>query len=207
MGFDLSLEEGIYLVRLARMTIETKLKSGANVRMDDAPERLWRPYGVFVTLNKLVNFGRRLRGCIGFPLPEKALVEAVASSALSAAFDDPRFRPVSLDEMDSILLEVSVLTPPESIGVDEPEQYPRNIEIGKDGLIVSRGWSRGLLLPQVPVEWGWDSEEFLTQCCLKARLPPDAWLTKGVEISKFQAIVFSETEPRGSIVRVELQSC
>lgn len=207
MKFDLSLEDGTYLVRLSRMTIETKLKSGAVVGMNDAPERLWRPYGVFVTLNKVENLVRRLRGCIGLPLPEKPLVEAVVSSALSAAFKDPRFRPVSLDEMDSILVEVSILTPPESIRVDEPEQYPRNITVGKDGLIVSRGWRRGLLLPQVPVEWRWDSEEFLTQCCLKARLSPDAWLTEGVEISKFQAMVFSETEPRGSVVRVELQSC
>jgi uncharacterized protein (TIGR00296 family) len=204
MEFDLSIEEGTYIVRLARMTIEIKLKSGAAVGMSDAPEKLWRPYGVFVTLNKVENLGRRLRGCIGLPLPEKPLVKAVVSSAISAALDDPRFRPVSLNEMDSIVLEVSILTPPENIKVDEPEQYPGNIEVGKDGLIVSRGWSRGLLLPQVPVELGWDSEEFLTQCCLKARLPPDAWLTEGVEISKFQAIVFSETEPRGPVMRVEL---
>ena len=206
MEFDLSQEEGAYLVRLARRAIENRLRSGEIVRTDDAPEKLRQICGVFVTLNKVERSGKRLRGCIGLPYSEKPLAEAVVSSAFSAALDDPRFSPVSLDEVDSIVVEVSVMTPPEPIGVDEPEQYPGHIEVGKDGLIVSRGWNRGLLLPQVPVEWKWDAEEFLTQCCLKARLPPDAWLTEGVEILKFQAIIFSETEPGGPVRRVELPS-
>jgi uncharacterized protein (TIGR00296 family) len=107
--------------------------------------------------------------------------------------------------MGSIVVEISVLTPPETIVVEEPIQYPGMVEVGRDGLIVSRGSNRGLLLPQVPVDWGWNAEEFLTQTCLKAWLPPDAWLLPGTEVSKFQAIIFSEEKPRGDVRQVELQ--
>ena len=206
MGFELSPEEGAYLVGLARMAIEAVLGSGKNVTTAEAPVKLKKPCGVFVTLNKVEGASHSLRGCIGFPYPIKPLVEAVADSAVSAALRDPRFAPVSSGEMGSIVVEVSVLTPPETILVDdEPIRYPGMVEIGRDGLIVSRGSNRGLLLPQVPVDWGWDAEEFLTQTCLKAWLPPDAWLLPGTEVSKFQAIIFSEEEPRGGVKRVELQ--
>ena len=205
MGFELTLEEGVYLVGLARKAIEAVLSSESKVTTADAPEKLRSPYGVFVTLNTIEGSSHRLRGCIGFPYPMKPLVEAVADSAVSAALRDPRFSPVSLEEMASIVVEVSVLTPPEKIVVDGPDRYPDEVEVGVDGLIVSRGSSRGLLLPQVPVEWGWDAEEFLTQCCLKAWLQPDAWLLSGTEISKFRAIIFSEDVPRGAVKRVELE--
>lgn len=207
MTFVLALEEGAYLVMLARRSIETKLKTGETIKPTDAPEKMKQPCGVFVTLNKLEGSGHRLRGCIGFPYPERPQAEAVVESAISAAFRDPRFSPVSIGEMDSIVVEVSVLTPPQTIRVETPDQYPNHVDVGKDGLIVSRGGNRGLLLPQVPVEWNWDAEEFLTHCCLKAWLPPDAWLTPGTEISKFQAIIFSEEAPRGSVKQMELQSC
>lgn len=206
MNFDLSQEEGAYLIRLARRAVETKLRAGETMKPADAPEKLRRRCGVFVTLNSVEGSAHRLRGCIGFPYPEKPLAEAVVDSAVSAAFRDPRFSPVSLGEMDSIVVEVSVLTPPEPVRVERPDRYPDHIEVGRDGLIVSRGGRRGLLLPQVPVEWGWDVEEFLTQCCLKAWLPPDAWLTPGTEVSKFQAIIFMEEAPRGAVRRKELQS-
>lgn len=206
MNFDLSSEEGAYLVRLARNAIETKLGTGETIKPAYAPEKLRRRCGVFVTLNSVEASAHRLRGCIGFPYPEKPLAEAVVDSAVGAAFRDPRFSPVSLGEMDSIVVEVSVLTPPEPVRVERPDRYPVHIEVGRDGLIVSRGGRRGLLLPQVPVEWGWDAEEFLTQCCLKAWLPPDAWLTPGTEVSKFQAIIFMEEAPRGAVRRKALQS-
>lgn len=205
MGFELSPEEGAYLVGLARMAIEAALGSGNNVTTAEAPVKLKEPCGVFVTLNKVEGASHSLRGCIGFPYPVKPLVEAVADSAVSAALRDPRFAPVSSGEMGSIMVEVSVLTPPETILVDDPIQYPSMVEVGRDGLIVSRGSNRGLLLPQVPIDWGWDAEEFLTQTCLKAWLPPDAWLLPGTEVSKFQAIIFSEEESRGGVRRVELQ--
>ena len=204
MVFELTDDEGEYLVRLARRAIETMLATKANVHIEDAPEKLRTPCGVFVTLNAVEGGSHRLRGCIGLPYPTKPLVEAVVDSAVSAALSDPRFPQVTFQEMASIAVEVSVLTPPEVISVESPEMYPGEVEVGRDGLIVSRGGNRGLLLPQVPVEWGWDAEEFLNQCCVKAWLPVDAWLLPGTEIYKFQAIIFAEEAPRGRIKRVEL---
>jgi len=204
MTFELSPEEGTYLVRLARRAIETRLRTGETIKPTEASEKLRQPSGVFVTLNKIEGNEHSLRGCIGLPFPTMPLAEAVVDAAISAAIGDPRFRPVSVREMDSIVVEVSVLTPPEAIKVQRPEQYPEKIEVGRDGLIVGRGGRRGLLLPQVPVEWDWDAEEFLTQCCMKAWLPPDAWLTPGTEVSKFSAIIFTEEAPHGAVRRVDL---
>jgi len=205
MEFELTEEEGGFLVGLARTSIEAALGSSEKVTLDGVSEKLRIPCGVFVTLNKVEGSSHSLRGCIGFPYPVKPLADAVAEVAVSAALRDPRFSPVSKAEMDSVVIEVSVLTPPELLSVERPDQYPSLIEIGRDGLIVARGQNRGLLLPQVPVEWGWDAEEFLTQSCLKARLQPDAWLLPGTEISRFKAIIFSEDEPREEVKRVELR--
>jgi uncharacterized protein (TIGR00296 family) len=162
-------------------------------------EKLMREYGVFVTLNKQERGSHSLRGCIGLPYPVKPLTEAVIESAVNAALNDPRFPPVSLEEMDSIIVEVSILTPPKELDVKILKEIPDRIEVGVDGLIVSKGNQRGLLLPQVAMDWGWDAEEFLTQCCLKAWLQPDAWLLPDTKISKFQTIIFSEIEPRSTI--------
>jgi len=197
-------EDGEYLVRLVRTEIEVRLGIANELDTSDAPEATETMCGVFVTLNKLEGSGHRLRGCIGYPYPVKDLLTAVRESALNAAFDDPRFPPVSKNEMDSILVEVSVLTPPETIKVEHPKDVPGEVVVGRDGLIISRGYNRGLLLPQVAVEWGWDSEEFLAQCCYKAGLPPDSWLLEGTEIQRFQAIIYSEDSPRGRVSRQEL---
>ena len=106
--------------------------------------------------------------------------------------------------MKDLVIEVSILTPPELIKIKNPEEYIENVKIGRDGLIIGRGWRRGLLLPQVPVEWGWDSKNFLSQCCLKAGLPPDEWKKPGIDVYKFQAILFKEDEPEGKIIRHEI---
>ena len=196
--------EGEYLVRLARTGIEARLGITREPDTSDAPEVTKTMCGVFVTLNKLEGTGHRLRGCIGYPYPVKDLLTAVRESALNAAFDDPRFSPVSKNEMDSILVEVSVLTPPEKIKVEHPKDIPGEVVVGRDGLIMSRGYRRGLLLPQVAVEWGWDSEEFLAQCCYKAGLPPDSWLLDDTEVQRFQAIIYSESSPRGRVSRHKL---
>ena len=110
---------------------------------------------------------------------------------------------------DSILADmspnvVSVLTVPEKLTAKEPAERPKEIQIGRDGLVVGRGGRRGLLLPQVAPEWKWDAEEFLSHCCLKAGLPPDAWLDKDTCVEKFQAVVFEETEPSGEVRLKEL---
>jgi uncharacterized protein (TIGR00296 family) len=196
--------EGEYLVRLARTMIEARLGLTSEPDTGDAPKVTETMCGVFVTLNKLEGSGHRLRGCIGYPYPVKDLLTAVRESALNAAFDDPRFPSVSKNEMDSILVEVSVLTPPETIKVENPKDIPGEVVVGRDGLIMGRGYRRGLLLPQVAVEWGWDSEEFLAQCCYKAGLPSDSWLLEDTEVQRFQAIIYSENSPRGRVSRHKL---
>ncbi len=206
MPVRLTDEHGAFLVRLARRAIEEYLRSRAIIEPpEDTPEPLWEPMGVFVTLNKLVDGAKALRGCIGFPYPEKPLVRATIEAAIAAATEDPRFPPVRLPEMDSIVVEVSVLTKPELIRVEDPRDYPKAIRVGRDGLIVEKGFFRGLLLPQVPVEWGWDERTFLSQCCLKAGLYPDAWLDPDTRIYRFQAVVFEEEEPRGPVKRRALE--
>ena len=102
-------------------------------------------------------------------------------------------------------MEISILTPPQLIEVKNPMEYSKEIKIGQDGLIVEKGWCKGLLLPQVPVECDWNEEEFLSNCCMKAGLPPDAWLLRGTNIYKFQAIIFEEETPKGKIKRKELE--
>jgi uncharacterized protein (TIGR00296 family) len=109
-----------------------------------------------------------------------------------------------LKELGKVIFEVSVLTPPEPVEVKNPKEYLSKIKVGEDGLIVERGHYRGLLLPQVPIEWGWCEEEFLCQCCVKAGLPPDSWLTKDAKIYKFKAIIFEEETPLGEVKRVNL---
>jgi uncharacterized protein (TIGR00296 family) len=103
--------------------------------------------------------------------------------------------------LGDVVFEVSVLTPPEKIEVQKPQEYVAKIKVGEDGLIVEKGMFKGLLLPQVPVEWEWCEEEFLCQCCIKAGLPPDSWLTKGAKIYKFTAIIFEEETPQGEVKR------
>lgn len=187
-------------MRLARKAVEEYLKMGKTTQAPEAASaKLMERCGVFVTLNKVTRGNRELRGCIGLPYPTLPLVQAVIDSAISSATKDPRFRPVSPEELDNIIFEVSILTPPQLIEVDRPADYPSRVEVGRDGLIVEKGYYKGLLLPQVPVEWGWNGEEFLCQCCMKAGLSPDCWLVEGTKVYKFQAVIFEETSPRGGI--------
>ncbi len=200
MPFELNLEEGRFLIQLARKAVKQYLETRKTVQApQDTPAKLWEHCGVFVTINSLRNEEKQLRGCIGYPFPTNPLVEAVIDSAINAATQDPRFHPLSLNELKKVVFEVSVLTPPEPVEAKDPREYISKIKVGQDGLIVEKGYFKGLLLPQVPVEWGWGEEEFLCQCCVKAGLPPDTWLTKGTKISKFHAIIFEEQTPEGEI--------
>jgi AmmeMemoRadiSam system protein A len=152
------------------------------VRADEFDADLRRAAGAFVTLRK----NGDLRGCIGSIRAMEPLYRAVASSAISAAFRDPRFFPVRKDEIGHLELEISVMGPIEQV------RDVTEIEIGRDGLIISRGRFAGLLLPQVASEYGWDRETFLDQACLKAGLQPDAWRSPDTRIEKFAAEVFGE---------------
>jgi len=205
LPFQLSLEEGRFLVQLARKAAEEYLKNGKFISIPaNIPEKLMQPCGVFITINSIQNEEKQLRGCIGYPYPTTPLVQAVIESAVNSATQDPRFYPLSLSELDNVVFEVSVLTPPQMIEVKKPSEYPLKIKVGEDGLIVEKGIYKGLLLPQVPVEWKWNEEEFLCQCCIKTGLSPDCWLLKDTKIYKFQAIVFEEETPKGEVRRRDL---
>lgn len=205
MPFELNEEEGKFLVKLARRAVKEYLETKKVTETTRiVPEKLLQPCGVFVTINSIENGEKELRGCIGYPYPTDPLVEAVIQSAISAATQDPRFNPLTKDELDKVVFEVSVLTPPQVLEVKRPQDYPSKIRIGEDGLIIEKGMFKGLLLPQVPVEWNWDQEEFLCQCCIKAGLPPDNWLLPSTRIQKFQAIIFEEEAPNGRVKRKAL---
>ena len=205
MTFQLSLEEGKFLVDLARKAVEQCLKNQETINVPEKTEKkLLQPCGVFVTIDRLKNGEKELGGCIGYPYPTTPLAEAVIESAINAATRDPRFYPLSPSELDKVVFEVSVLTPPQEVKVNKTSEYKSKIKVGEDGLIIERGICKGLLLPQVPVEWEWDEEEFLCQCCVKAGLPPDNWLLKDTKVYKFQAIVFEEQTPKGNVTRKSL---
>jgi AmmeMemoRadiSam system protein A len=176
---EYSHDERRALLELAHRSIEAALSEQL---LDTTPpsEHLAGPRGAFTTLH----LGGQLRGCIGYVLPTGPLYETVAETARAAAFDDPRFPPVTTEEAPYLKVEISVLSAPQPI-------RPEDVLIGKHGLIVSSGARRGLLLPQVPLEWDWDRETFLAQTCVKAGLPPDAW-KRGASIQAFSAEVFGE---------------
>ncbi len=206
MSFELTQEEGTFLITLARNSVQSYLENGRHIKPPkETPKKLFQHCGVFVTINSQRHGEKELRGCIGYPYPTSPLVEAVIDSAINAATGDPRFEPLSADELGRVVFEVSVLTPPEQVDVKDPKDYLSNIKVGEDGLIVEQGYYKGLLLPQVPIEWGWCEEEFLCQCCMKAGLPPDTWLTKGAKVYKFRAIIFEEEAPNGEVKRVQLK--
>jgi len=196
----ISLIEGTELVCLARTAVEKYLQESVIIKpQKETSEKA----GVFVTLNYLTpNRREDLRGCIGFTLPEKTLYQSVIEAALAAATEDPRFPPLDVRELNNIVFEVSVLTPPQEIRVNNPADYRKQVEIGRDGLILQWRFGSGLLLPQVPVELNWDVEEYLANICYKAGAPPDVWVDPSSKLYKFQSTVFKEVEPKRQIIRV-----
>ncbi len=206
---DFTLDDGVFLVKLSRKAVKSFLKAGVKISPPKIiPEKFKEKFGVFVTIERLSHIGpkvyKELRGCIGFPYPIKSLIEATIDSAISAAVEDPRFPPMKLDELSNVIFEVSILSPPEEVVVKNRKDLPKDIVIGRDGLIVEYGWYRGLLLPQVPVEYKWDTETFLAETCMKAGLPPDSWLIDDVKIYRFKARIFTEIEPNGKVVMRDL---
>lgn len=199
----LTKPEGELAVHLARKAIEDCLKNGIKLAPDNLPKVFNEKRGVFVTLNKKTQ-SKELRGCIGRPYPVLPLGEAIIVSAINAARDDPRFNPVKPEEIEHLLIEVSVLTVPKRINA-KPKDIPNKIVIGRDGLIVATGRYSGLLLPQVPVEHGFDCTEFLCQTCMKAGLMPDAWLN-GAEVYSFEGQIFEELTPGGEVSEEILSS-
>lgn len=183
----LTKEDGSFLLKLARSTVENFVKNHKTDKPLKYPESLQEQRGIFCTIYKMPE--KNLRGCIGLPYPVMPLIEAVIQSAVSACSDDPRFRPLREAELDKIKIELSVLTEPKLI---EAPDFVNKIKIGEDGLIIQHGPYSGLLLPQVATEYGWGVEEFLDNLCEKAGMHAGMWKEKGIMLYKFQAQIFSE---------------
>lgn len=179
--FKLSEEGQHYLLDLSRQTIREFLETRQRVTPQPPPEEVVPNRGAFVTLRKAA----RLRGCIGYVTPLYPLYRTVIECSISAATQDPRFPPVQMEELPEVKIEISVLSPLEEVKVTE------DIQVGTHGLAISQKGRRGLLLPQVPVEYGWDRERFLEETCRKAGLPAHAW-RQGAKIESFTAFVFAE---------------
>ncbi len=194
---NLDLEEGKFLVETARNAIESYLnKRKLALKDENLADVFKEKRGVFVTLNTYP--ANRLRGCIGYPLAYEPLIDGVISSAVSAAFSDPRFRQLSKEELRNITVEVTVLSPMKLL--DKKIDYKRQIKIGEDGLFIVCGQNSGLLLPQVPVEWKWTEDEFLREICIKAGLSDDCYENKNCDLYSFTGQIFKETEPLGEVV-------
>ena len=178
---------GNYLVELAKETVKHYLETGEKLAVpEDYPIELDEKLGVFVTLNE----NNMLRGCIGYAEPIESAINATIEVAIAAAFNDPRFNAITKDEFEKLDFEVTVLTKPEMIVVAHPDQYFDEIEIGTDGLIVQKGYSRGLLLPQVATENAFTIEEFLENTCMKAGISADSWMDESCDVYKFQGQIF-----------------
>lgn len=176
---EFSSDERSILLRLAHDAILSALEK-RDIPLDPPTAHFAEPRGVFTSLY----LRGSLRGCVGYVLPVSPVYRAVADTARAAAFEDARFYPVTLAEAHDLEIELSILSPPQAISAEE-------VEIGRHGLLITRDGSRGLLLPQVPVEHNWDRITFLDQTCRKAGLPLDAW-RNGAKIEAFQAEVFGE---------------
>lgn len=177
------------LLGLARQALEQGVRTGRLPEIEKPAEAPDEKCGAFVTLHKR----GRLRGCVGYIESAKPLFQTVRECALAAALDDRRFDPVEPEELPHLHLEISVLSPLADIA-------PEQVEVGRHGLLVSRGYLRGLLLPQVAVEWNWDRERFLSETCRKAGLPEDDW-RRGARIQAFTAQIFAESPRFASLHR------
>jgi uncharacterized protein (TIGR00296 family) len=192
----MEIAEGIAAVKAARRYAEAETKGEkADIHL---PKGFSEKKGVFVTISEYPSGD--LRGCIGYPEPILPLKDALMMSAL-AACHDPRFDDLTTKEAENCTFEVTILTVPERIRYGKPEELLSKIVIGRDGLIITYKRRRGLLLPQVPEELGWDAEEFLAHLSMKAGLNPGAWKEPEAVIESFSGEIFSETSPGGEVVR------
>lgn len=171
------------LLQIARTSIQSAVEGLALPILKNETGALCEPRGVFVTLH----LNEELRGCIGYVEPLFPLAQATQDVAVKAAMEDPRFMPLSAAEMRSVAIEISVLSPLEALN------DVADIEIGKHGLVMSSGYRRGLLLPQVATEYHWDREQFLSHTAMKAGLPPDVWKGKETQLYTFTVEKFDES--------------
>ncbi len=200
---EITLEEGAELVRLARSAVEKYLSEGKEVSPPADRDKFRRPGASFVTIMSVSNGREELRGCIGYTRAFEPLHVNVVHAAIAAATQDPRFPPLSLSELERVVFEVSILSKPELLEGVGRDLFGQ-IVIGRDGLIVESGYYTGLLLPEVPVEYCWDKETFLSETCLKAYLPPDCWMERDVHVYRFRTKAFKEEKPKGKVFERDL---
>jgi uncharacterized protein len=190
----LTAEQGRRLLAMARAAIGEHLATGQVMVGETAVPDLQQRAGVFVTLRQKddgrLSKAARLRGCIGHVEPDQPLWQIVPLIAIKAATTDPRFPPLEPSELDNVALEISVLSPL------EPLDDVSGIELGVHGLVIESGWRRGLLLPQVPITFGWTKQEFLQGLCHKAGLPPNAW--RKAKLWRFTTTTFEEENEEGA---------
>lgn len=184
-GDELTAEDKAVLLRIARQTLSDYLGHGRRPAASTSSPALLAPRATFVTLRTRET--GELRGCRGEIAARMPLIESVQHNAIASAVDDPRFEPVTASEVPRLHIEISVLTPMKPI-------RPQDVEVGRHGLMIVKGRHSGLLLPQVPVEQGWDRETFLRGLCRKAWLPDQAWQDKDAQLLAFEACVFGEPE-------------
>jgi AmmeMemoRadiSam system protein A len=187
----LNEEQKKKLLKIARQTIEIYIKERKVAEFTENDPELLKPYGAFVTLRKsrgkIQDGGESLRGCIGHIISNEPLYKVVRDMAIASSTQDPRFPPVTANELEDIKIEISVLSKPKLI------KDIKEFELGKHGVIVQKGFNQGVFLPQVATETGWKKKEFLSNLCLhKAGLSPDAWKDKDTKIYIFEAFVFEE---------------
>jgi AmmeMemoRadiSam system protein A len=182
----LAPDEQRELLRIARATLKEHARAG---KVPPGKDTLLAPAAVFVTLHA----AGQLRGCIGTTTAERPIYRAVQEMAVAAATRDPRFSPVTLDELGGVDIEISVLGPIRAV------RGPGDVEIGRDGVVIEGRGKRGLLLPQVAVEAGWGAQAFVERTCQKAGLPKDAWTAGDVTVSVFSTQVFGEAELGGPV--------
>lgn len=193
-----SLTQAKQLIKIARDAISAYFEGKKVEPSEKIKKEFGEEKGVFVSLY----LKDELAGCIGFPEPIFPLWLAVRKAAIGAAFGDPRFPPLVKKQMKDLRVELSILTKPEVIEVKDHKEYLKKIKIGRDGLMVKDEFGSGLLLPQVPVEWGWNVEQFLDQTCMKAGLDPSCWRNTKRNVYKFQGQVFAEE--KGKLVEKKL---
>jgi AmmeMemoRadiSam system protein A len=184
MGLALTEKDGQVLIETARQAIASRLSEKGGCYPSAVTPALMVPCGAFVTLKS----NGSLRGCIGRVSSTRSLLQTVKEVAVSSAFEDPRFPPVTRSEWPSIRVEISVLSPLRRVA------DPQAVRVGEHGVMIRSGFRSGLLLPQVAAEQGWDREAFLSHACRKAGLPPDAWKDPATQIEVFSAMVFGQAE-------------
>jgi uncharacterized protein (TIGR00296 family) len=195
---DITVEEGTELVRLARTAVESYLRNG---KIINSTNKSNKKAGIFVTLYQTdsSNGEKNLRGCIGYTIPSRNIHDTVIAAAINAATEDPRFMTLSQEELQNTIFEVSVLTKPTLIQVDNTLAFQSEIIIGRDGLLLESRYGSGLFLPQVPVEQKWTINEYFANLCHKAGAPADTWKLPDSRLYKFRSLVFTENLPERDI--------